>query len=173
MIPHLVRVTQEACPAKLLPDDPTWADGNAIPSLPCFIESVVRESSVDVSTLAVTVIYLRRLQSHLFSKPSKDYPSTAHRIFLAAVMMAFKYLDGNAPKSRKWAHCIFVPEYDEFWFPISQINVMEMELLHCLDWKLNVTLEEFKASGKNKSHLPKASCSLLRGFLDAKGQRSR
>lgn len=163
MVPHLVDVVQQACPSTLLPDDPTWTDGDDIPPLPSFVESVIREFCIDVTTLVVTVIYLRRLQSHYSGKRPISYPSTAHRIFLASAMMAFKYLDDDAHNNREWTGYIFVPEYEEFWFSLPQVNTMETQLLETLDWKLNVTPEEFG------SHLLEAYCSLLWQFEEAKG----
>lgn len=116
----------------------------AFPSIFCFIESVVKNSSVPVPTLVTVLVYLRRLQSRL-PPDSKGMPSTAHRIFLAALILAAKYLNDASPLNEKWAYYSVVPGHESFSFPIAEVNQMERELLWRLNWDLRIQPEHFDA----------------------------
>lgn len=56
-------------------------------------------------------------------------PCTRHRLFLAALIIAAKYLNDSSPKNSHWAHyaCLF---------DVSEVNLMEKQLLFLLDYDL-------------------------------------
>lgn len=67
---------------------------SSLPSLESFIKIVVRKSKCHVPTLLCTLVYLDRLKFRLPAR-SRGSPTTRHRVFLSALIVAAKYLNGK------------------------------------------------------------------------------
>lgn len=108
-----------------------------LPSVSYYITSVVEESRVPMGTLVASLVYLSRLESRL-PPDAKAVPSTAHRIFLATLILADKDLNDKPQMNCDWVQNSVVPGFESASFPITEINLMERQLLHLLDWDVRI-----------------------------------
>ena len=129
------------------PDSPPW-HGSAgfgqeapLPSVEAFIKSLVQRSHVQVPTLMTSLVYLSRLKSRL-PRNAKGRRCTAHRIFLASLILASKNLNDSSPKNKHWARYTTVCGYPNFHFSITEVNLMEKQLLSLLNWDLRINPED-------------------------------
>ena len=133
------------------PHTPHRADFNQSPATPGlipleeFIARLIRASRVQVPTLLTTLIYLQRLRAKLPKMAKGDayayvrshsyiilaigLPCTRHRVFLATLIVAAKYLNDSSPKNIHWEKIAEI-------FDLAEINLMEKQLLFLLDYDL-------------------------------------
>lgn len=120
---------------------PQHAREPSLPSLEAFIISLVERSHVQVPTLMTSLVYLSRLKARL-PPVAKGMRCTVHRIFLASLILAAKNLNDSSPKNKHWARYTAVRGYDNFGFSITEVNLMEKQLLFLLDWDLRINPED-------------------------------
>ncbi|KAK4097358.1 cyclin [Parathielavia hyrcaniae] len=135
------RPRQPSPPRGPPPQAVSSSDGT-LPSIEKFITQLVVTSNVQVPTLMSSLVYLRRLKSRL-QPMAKGLRCTTHRIFLAALILAAKYLNDSSPKNKHWANYSVVSTHAyNFGFSRTEVNLMEKQLLFLLDWNLRITEED-------------------------------
>jgi hypothetical protein len=119
---------------------------NAVLPLRTFIQETLRRSRTSYSTLQVALYYLILIKSHV---PAYDFTSEqptdcgssqaiqcGRRMFLAALILASKYLQDRNYSARAWSK---ISGLDTL-----EINQNEMTFLLAVNWKLHVTEELYK-----------------------------
>ncbi len=129
-------------PPRSPPPRAVRTDDAGLPSLEEFITQLVVSSNVQVPTLMSTLVYLNRLKSRL-QPMAKGLRCTTHRIFLASLILAAKYLNDSSPKNKHWAsYSAMAADTYSFGFNRTEVNLMEKQLLFLLDWDLRISQED-------------------------------
>ena len=116
----------------------------SLPPLKVFIQGLVTQSHVQVPTLMSSLVYLSRLQQKL-PPVAKGMRCTVHRIFLASLILAAKNLNDSSPKNKHWARYSATKGYEGFGFSLTEVNLMEKQLLFLLDWDLRISNDDLLA----------------------------
>lgn len=114
--------------------------GRGVLPLRTFIQETLRRSRTSYSTLQVALYYLILIKAHL---PKHDFtmsqPEDAslralqcgRRMFLAALILASKYLQDRNYSARAWSKISGLK--------VCEINTNEMAFLEAVNWKLHIT----------------------------------
>ncbi|KAL2116028.1 hypothetical protein VTJ04DRAFT_10283 [Mycothermus thermophilus] len=140
--PNMMPPRQQQSPRRDTSPRAVRSSDGALPSVEEFITQLVVSSNVQVPTLMSSLVYLRRLKSRL-QPQAKGLRCTTHRIFLASLILAAKYLNDSSPKNKHWANYSVVQNHAyNFGFSRTEVNLMEKQLLFLLDWDLRISEED-------------------------------
>ncbi|MCJ1278703.1 hypothetical protein MMC21_006520 [Puttea exsequens] len=135
-----------------------------------FVQEVLRRSKTSYSTLQVALYYLILIQScipkHDFTMEQSEDSSSCRamqcgrRMFLAALILASKYLQDRNYSARAWSKISGLKA--------SEINSNEMAFLSAIDWKLHIPEPVFsrwtaivlKFSPSSQLNMPRSSVTL-------------
>lgn len=141
----VIRCEEQLFDATSLPPTPPSTpptDEPRIPSVEAFITELVHRSQVQVATLMSSLVYLDRLKSRL-PPVAKGGKCTVHRIFLACLILAAKNLNDSSPKNKHWAkYSCCNAAGTPFGFSLTEVNLMERQLLCLLDFNLRITKDD-------------------------------
>ncbi|KAI0887923.1 cyclin [Annulohypoxylon maeteangense] len=142
MMPPPAHKSQYPSPPRTPSPKAVQIDDSGLPTLEEFITQLVRSSNVQVPTLMSTLVYLTRLRSRL-QPMAKGLRCTTHRIFLATLILAAKYLNDSSPKNKHWAtYSHMNTDGYSFGFSRTEVNLMEKQLLFLLEWELRISEED-------------------------------
>ncbi|EMD62764.1 hypothetical protein COCSADRAFT_92806 [Bipolaris sorokiniana ND90Pr] len=122
----------------------TFAPGveeTCLPSIDDFILYVVTRSYTTPPELIMCVVYLSRFQERLPPTGVTMRPSTPHRIFLAALILAHKVYNDDSVNNTCWAECSGFPEYDFAGFSNVEVNLIEKQFLALLNWNVHISAD--------------------------------
>ncbi|KAK9718727.1 hypothetical protein K7432_005299 [Basidiobolus ranarum] len=105
------------------------------PSLKEFIFKLIVRSKVPTNNILCALLYLVRLKQR--HPECKGTNGAECRLFLAALIVSNKYLYDNAYQNISWM------QISGRQFTLTEINFMEFELLYFLNFRVNVTKEQW------------------------------
>ncbi|KAE9391935.1 hypothetical protein BT96DRAFT_924979 [Gymnopus androsaceus JB14] len=143
MVDYVARQAEKVVRIEESPNLASYDRGSLIP-LRDYVFRVCSAAHVTVPVLLSTLIYLERLRTSL------PVLTKEHRVFLATLVIASKYLNDSTLKNAQWSQCS--------GFPKSVITAMEIELLGFLDYDLRFDEEE--------------ACSMFARFMVTPAQRA-
>lgn len=108
------------------------------PNLKTFIEDIASSCQLEWTDLLLCTEYMYRLKCSL-PRNAEGQCSTPHRIFLASIIVYWKYHRDVCPKATYWAAWSRTRSCRGFGFTVMQVNSMERDLLRQLDYKLRIT----------------------------------
>ncbi|ORX96785.1 hypothetical protein K493DRAFT_184824, partial [Basidiobolus meristosporus CBS 931.73] len=104
--------------------------GKNLPRLDDFISRLHRRGNLTLVNLLTALLFLIRLKE---LRPScKGSYGSGHRLFLASLVLANKYLQDGAYHNKTWYKVV------EGLYSLHEINQMERELLGLLNYELCV-----------------------------------
>jgi G1/S-specific cyclin PLC1 len=110
------------------------------PSFTAPVEYVSEDVSIQAPIPITNLAYLSRLRSCL-SPTTRDNLTSAHRIFLAALILAANHLSDTSPKSKHWARYSLTWSFgdDQLGSSVADASLVEQQLLILLDWILRIS----------------------------------
>ncbi|ORE07024.1 hypothetical protein BCV72DRAFT_290943 [Rhizopus microsporus var. microsporus] len=105
-----------------------------LPSLPDFVDLVVKRAKTTPGTLLGTLVLLDNT-SKMLPSTARGRPCSPYRVFLASLILASKTLNDVCPKNLSWAR------YARY-FCLTDINLMEKQLLILLQYRTLMKLND-------------------------------
>ncbi|PKC14429.1 hypothetical protein RhiirA5_256367, partial [Rhizophagus irregularis] len=118
-----------------------WANFSVNPSakiipLRLFLQETLRRSRTSYSTLQTALFYLFRIKPQISSTQNNDPATCGRRMFLAALIVASKYLQDRNYSNRAWSKISGLP--------VHEINANEICFLKLIDYNLFIAEDIFK-----------------------------
>jgi len=139
------QVTEEV--VKVVPEISAYklgVDEACLPTIDDFVLYVTMRSYATAQELIMSLIYLSRFhQSPLPHGIGR--PSTPHRVFLAALMLAHKVHHDDSASNACWAEISAIPECRFAGFSNREVNFMEKEFLAALEWDVHIDTDLYQS----------------------------
>ena len=104
-------------------------------SLSAFLLNIMNRTRINTCALTAAFFYLDRLKQ--LHPRCKGSPGSGHRLMLAAIVLAAKYMYDDTFDNTAWA------TVSSGLFELEQVNHMEREMLSFLDFKLFIKTHEW------------------------------
>lgn len=141
-----------------LPALPSRVLDDTLPPLSEFMGRLTARTRIDMDTVCLALLFCKKLKAK--HPQCRGSHGTGHRLFLASMLTACKYLHDDAYENSAWAKA------SAGLFSTAQVNEIEYEFLFYLEWELHIRNETWEA---HVDDLEKRLCLELRPFL----QRNR
>jgi Cyclin, N-terminal domain len=109
--------------------------------LSAFITNIMNRTRLKTCTLTTAFLYLNRLKQH--HPRCKGSAGSGYRLFLAAIILAAKYMYDDTFDNTAWA------TVSSGLFPLEEVNHMEREMLSFLDFQLFIKDSEWVNFSEN------------------------
>lgn len=106
-----------------------------LPDLIPFIQLITDKCHIQPTLMVIALMYVQRFRKAL-PAGYKAEPEAAHRIFVASLLVASKFMEDRCLSTKKVVHAT-----GDVW-SIKEITRMELAFLHFLHWDLYVSQEE-------------------------------
>ncbi|KAI3642157.1 hypothetical protein MP228_011712 [Amoeboaphelidium protococcarum] len=106
-----------------------------VPLLKDYINDLLLKSGITSKLIGVIYIYLCKAKAAL-PLTAKGLPCTPHRLFTAALVLAWKFTSDHGIKNLHWSRVSGV-------FCVSEINLIERQFLSLLQYRLSVSDGEY------------------------------
>ncbi|ORZ18532.1 cyclin-domain-containing protein [Absidia repens] len=100
-----------------------------------FCQKIFQDTQISSGCILLALFYFQELRS--IYPTLRGTLGSEFRIFTTALILANKYLDDNTFTNRTWSEVSGIP--------IHELNIMEMEYLTALDYKLHVHCIQFRS----------------------------
>ncbi|KAB2099985.1 hypothetical protein AG0111_0g11690 [Alternaria gaisen] len=132
--------------AKVLPRLSVYRPGvdeACLPSIADFVLYVTIRSYTTIPELMMSLIYLSWFRGRLHPA-HLGRPSTPHRVFLAALMLAHKVHNDDSVNNACWADLSVIPECGFAGFSNVEVNLMEAQFLAALGWDVHIDADLYE-----------------------------
>lgn len=115
-----------------------------LPSVEEFVFYMVTRSYTTAEELIMCAVYLSRFQKRLPPAGATMRPSTPHRIFLAALILAHKVHNDDSVNNACWAGCSASHECDFDGFSNMEVNRIEKRFLALIEWEIHISAGQYE-----------------------------
>jgi hypothetical protein len=123
-----------------LSNDSFFNNESGSPSFTAPVESLSEVVSIRTPMPITGLAYLSRLRSCL-SPTTRDNLTSAHRLFLAALILAANNRSDTSPENKHWARYSLTWSFgdERLGSSVADVSLVEKQLLILLDWILRIS----------------------------------
>ena len=155
--------------AKVVPRISTYQPGvdeAYLPSIDDFVLYVTIRSYTTVPELLMSLIYLSWFHQSPNKPPGIGRPSTPHRVFLAALVLAHKVHKDDCAENNRWEKLSAIPECGFAGFSNVEVNLMERQFLEVLEWDVHISADLYDLLSQKVCTTPAYPSLFRQGELD-------
>lgn len=136
-----------------------------LPSIDEFVLYVTIRSYTTVPELMMSLVYLSRFHQGR-KPPGIGRPSTPHRVFLAALMLAHEVYKDDGANKACWEDLSAIPECGFAGFSKSDVDLMESQFLEVLAWDVHICSDLWDSLGEEVCTTPSCPSFFRLGELN-------
>ncbi|PJF18733.1 hypothetical protein PSACC_01458 [Paramicrosporidium saccamoebae] len=93
-----------------------------------------------------SLVYMERLASRISTKAHGN-KETAYRVFITSLLLSTKFLQDGSIRNDGWSSSL------KPWFSATELTCMERQLLQCIDYNLEIKVEDLENIIKTEQEL--------------------